>query len=143
RIIRHVLEPPALADAGVVVEHVHGAAGLRTERGDGLLEVLLQGHVEAARDAVVAADLLGERGEPLRIDVEGAAEPALLGEQRRRRAADAARSPGDEDRFASLGLHVISASLVTVFQLRAVPRAPRWRSMTAPVSFDAPAPSGK
>jgi hypothetical protein len=102
---RLVGEGPAAADAGVVVEDVHLAAGGPGEGLERGAVVLAVGHVEPAHQAVVGAQLVPQAGEPGLVDVEPAHEPALAVEQAGGLAPHAGRRTRDEDRLAAVGAH--------------------------------------
>lgn len=109
-------EGPAAADAGVVVEDVHGAAGGPAERLERRAEVLAVGNVQAADQAVARPQFVAQSCQTGVVDVEAADEPALGGEQARRLAAHARCSAGDEDALADVRAHGVPLTVV-----------PRWR----------------
>ncbi len=100
---RDFVEEAADADAGVVVEDVHLAAGGGAEFGERFFVVGLVGDVELAHDAVVDAEFLFECAESVGVNVIAADEPSFLAEQTRGLAAHPGCGAGDEDRFAAVG----------------------------------------
>ncbi len=95
-VVRHLFDPAAFADARIVEQHMHAPVRGLTERLHRALPPRAVAHVERHRDALS----FGKQGrgvvETLRIHVEQADEPAALGEQLRRRPADARARAGDD-----------------------------------------------
>src|SRR5204862_7795062 len=97
---RLVGERPASADAGVIVEDVHLAAGGLAKGFERGAVVLAIGHVEPADDAVLAAQLVTQAGEPALVQVEAADEPALAVGQAGGLPRAAGRCSRDRDRLS-------------------------------------------